>query len=338
MKIGKTDAFEDAYMAKFRAIASYHGVFVEYARDAAARDIGLHFTQITRDGSKAVTPALAWFQMKGVMSSTLSAEAAKANDCITLSLSANHLKFWYLQPTPTYLVAYVEALDRFQVINIKRWVEETLGSDILTNTQKSYSVKIPLSEQLDTHAFQLIMRDNMVDTLKRLLNEDDAEAKRFFRDAEVVKWMNTCEASGTTTRLIFTSWISKMRSEARFEFLQEGEWQTFRNHWQYALDGIEEAFPYIEFVGLNEDEFEQWRDENEEDTYDAEQIPLQNGTVSVGPNCGNEFYLHELAIKLNVIGQRWAETLAALEAADAITVETKSGGFISVAPWHARQL
>lgn len=44
MKIGEKDDFEGQYMAKFRAMAAPHGVFMEYQVDRAGRDIGLHFT------------------------------------------------------------------------------------------------------------------------------------------------------------------------------------------------------------------------------------------------------------------------------------------------------
>ncbi|MDP9628733.1 UNVERIFIED_ORG: hypothetical protein J2W85_000781 [Ensifer adhaerens] len=336
MKIGKTDTFEDAYMAKFRSLASNYGVFVEYARDAAARDIGLHFTQADNHGARTVTPALAWFQMKGIMASTVSAEKATAAKEVSLPLQTDHLKFWFLQPVPTYLVVYVESLDRFLVINIQRWVESHFGDAILESQNKTHTVKVALSEALDDQAFYLIMRDNMIETLKKRLAADDAGAKKFYRDAEVIKWLHSCGNSEVETRFVFTSWISKMRSEARFEYKINDQWEIFRNHWQYSLDDIEDAFPYIEFVGMDEDEYEEWRYEDEE--HDAEIIRLANGTISAGPNCSFEFYLHEIGMKLNAIGKRWAKTLIALEQAGAISVSSVTGGFISVAPWHARQL
>lgn len=337
MQIGVTDTFEDGYMAKFRAIASDYGVFVEYARDTAARDIGLHFTQKNAKGGRNVLPALAWFQMKGIMTSTLAKVDAEAKGEVSLSLKADHLRFWYLQPSPTYLVVYVEALDRFLVINIARWVSEKFGNAILTHTQKTHTVKVSLAEVLDQQAFSLIIRDNMVEALKAKLEEDDAGTKKFLRDAEVVKWMQACERDGVRNRFVYTSWISKARSEARFEYLVNGEWKAFRNHWQYMMGDIESAFPYIEFSGLEEEELESWMDD-EDDSEFSERIDLQNGTISVGPNYSNEFYLHELDLRLNAIGNRWAKMLNALEQADAIVVRSDSGGFVSVAPWHARQL
>lgn len=337
MQIGVTDTFEDGYMAKFRGIASNYGVFVEYARDAAARDIGLHFTQANTKGGRNMLPALAWFQMKGIMTSTLSKEKVEAKQEASLSLKTDHLRFWYLQLSPTYLVVYVQALDQFLVINIKRWVTEKFGNAILTNGQKSHTVKIALSEVLDRQAFDLIVRDNLVEALKTKLEEDDASTKKFLRDAEVVKWMQACERDGVRNRLVYTSWISKARSEARFEYFADGEWKAFRNHWQYMMGDLETAFPYVEFIGLDEEELESWMEDDDESGF-AERVELANGTVSMGENCSNEFYLHELDIKLNTVGNRWAKMLNALEQADAIVVRSESGGFVSVAPWHARQL
>lgn len=334
MQIGKTHTFEDRYMDKFRSIASGYGIFVEYARDAAGRDIGLHFTNPTEDGRQNVTPALAWFQMKGIMTGTLSAKKAKADKEVTLSLSVEHLVFWYMQPAPTYLVVYVEALDQFLVINIKRWVAEKFGNNILEDKQKSRTVKVRLSETLDEQAFRHIMLDNMIDTLKTALGEDEAEAKRFFRDAAVIKWLAKCKAENIQTRCRYTAWISKIRSEVVFEFCEEGEWKDFRNHWQLHMDSIESAFPFIEFTGVDEDEMEFYMEDEE----DAQVIPLKNGSVSIGPNCSFEFYNHTLDIDLNAIGRRWARMLTVLENAGAISVATDTGGWVSVAPWHKRAL
>jgi hypothetical protein len=43
MQIGSTDDFEQQYMAKFRAIASTYGIFVEYSIDRAASGSTLTF-------------------------------------------------------------------------------------------------------------------------------------------------------------------------------------------------------------------------------------------------------------------------------------------------------
>jgi hypothetical protein len=125
MQIGVTDDFERQYMAKFRAIASTYGIFVEYSIDRAARDIGLHFTQESADNKKIVVPSLAWFQMKGIMTDTLPLSEYKATNIVSVPLSTNHLRFWYVSPESTFLVIYIGSADEFLVINIKDWVRMT---------------------------------------------------------------------------------------------------------------------------------------------------------------------------------------------------------------------
>ena len=45
MEVGGKDAIENRYMGRFRQLMAPHGVFVEYERDRAGRDIGVHLTQ-----------------------------------------------------------------------------------------------------------------------------------------------------------------------------------------------------------------------------------------------------------------------------------------------------
>ena len=101
MKIGATDEFESLYMAKFRQLAAPYGVFVEYALDRAGRDIGLHLTQpIASSRGRIVTPALIWFQMKGIMKQTLSIEDYKSIEEVSIVLEVAHLRFWYMNVHP----------------------------------------------------------------------------------------------------------------------------------------------------------------------------------------------------------------------------------------------
>src|SRR5436190_121857 len=98
--IGKTDSFEQGYMAKFEQLASDHGVFVKYERDRAARDIGLHLTKELKSGQKQVTNSLVWFQMKGVMATTLTKEQFEKAKSVKLSLDVEHLRHWFLDKEP----------------------------------------------------------------------------------------------------------------------------------------------------------------------------------------------------------------------------------------------
>src|SRR5947209_2265277 len=160
MKIGETDDFESQYMAKFRAIAAPHGVFVEYQVDRAGRDIGLHFTQRKQSGGKIVLPSLAWFQMKGIMPSTLILKEYNEAEDVSVVLEVAHLRFWYMNVQPTYLVVYVGSADQFLAIDIKEWVRQKYGDKILTLNQKTAKVKVSKKNQLDDHLFHLIMERN----------------------------------------------------------------------------------------------------------------------------------------------------------------------------------
>ena len=162
VKIGAADALEHIYMAKFRAFAAAYGTFVEYATDRAARDIGLHFTQLSAGGGRVVTPALVWFQMKGISAARLSVEAYEAAETVSLQLQTDHLRFWYVAPEPTYLVMYIESGDQFLVFNVKEWVAGQLGETILTSTQQTHTVKVDKKNILDDHAFRIMLRKNLV--------------------------------------------------------------------------------------------------------------------------------------------------------------------------------
>ncbi|MBD9490484.1 DUF4365 domain-containing protein [Ensifer sp. ENS11] len=124
MKNGVRDDFENKYMGKFRALAAPHGLFVEYERDRAGRDIGLQLTRTNQAGDgKIVTPALIWFQMKGIMAGTLALADYQKSEEVVLDLEVAHLRFWYLNIQPTYLAVYVESADQFLAIDLQKWVE-----------------------------------------------------------------------------------------------------------------------------------------------------------------------------------------------------------------------
>src|SRR5258708_1487368 len=105
-------------MEKFRSFAAQFGQFVAYERDVATRDIGLHLTEPLESGGAKLTTCLCWFQMKGIMAETLPNEEAKTKSAFKYRLKVEHLKFWFLQPMPTYLALYVESLDRFLILNL----------------------------------------------------------------------------------------------------------------------------------------------------------------------------------------------------------------------------
>jgi hypothetical protein len=65
------DDFEDRYTAKLRELLAGHGVIVQYDRDRAALDLGVHLAKTDDAGAKRLTTTKVWFQLKGVHSTTL---------------------------------------------------------------------------------------------------------------------------------------------------------------------------------------------------------------------------------------------------------------------------
>ena len=113
-------------------------MFTEYERDRAGRDKGLHFVTNKADGGEIVSPSQVWFQMKGVKKDTFSEKQYLACDHMSISLKQNHLRFWYIAPEATYLVLYIESVDKIFVLNIQRYITDYFGDGILTLDQKNF--------------------------------------------------------------------------------------------------------------------------------------------------------------------------------------------------------
>lgn len=369
MRVGATDDFENRYMGRFREIAAPYGVFVEYALDRAGRDIGLHLTQPSVSGSgKIVTPALIWFQMKGIMRNTLPIDAYENSDESSVVLEVSHLRFWYMNIQPTYLAVYVECADIFLCIDIREWVKTNHGNDILIITQKTMTVAVNKKNILNDQFFRIALNRNLVPALRaHLSQEDDREISRFLRDSSVVKWLANSSESGAKARVRIISWITKTRTEVYFERIDDqGEWEGHRTHWQFMMGDIANAFPYltlkpkrsavaeqrVEIVDTEDgDEHHVTRvlrflddDENDENWWDEDDdvdgeclLPIGNDVFSVGEMAAYEYVQHEIAIGLNEVGERWAATLKVLEDAEVISVDM-TPHLISVAPWHARDI
>ncbi|MFA1677422.1 DUF4365 domain-containing protein [Rhizobium mongolense] len=342
MKIGARDDFENIYMGKFRALAAPHGLFVEYERDRAGRDIGLQLTRTNQAGDgKIVTPALIWFQMKGIMAGTLSLTNYQESEEVALDLEVAHLRFWYLNIQPTYLAVYVDSADQFLAIDLQKWVERHFGDEILRLDQKTVRVKVDKKNVLDDQFFRIVLDRNLIPVLRRTLSQEDDEGiARFLRDSSVVQWLLNCRGEGRNARLMVIKWMSKMRTEAYFESkVPVGEWEPFRAHWQFSMDDLSSTFPYLTFTPALEamsvrwsevDEdfdgnpFEVWHqsfsiietatgDELYDEEFDSESLlEIGNEKYSYGDMGGGEMIEHRLAIDLNEIGEQWAATLQVL--------------------------
>lgn len=367
LKIGAQDDFENKYMGKFRALAAPYGVFVEYERDRAGRDIGLHLTQSNKaGGGKIVTPALVWFQMKGIMAGTLSLDDYQASEEVALDMEVAHLRFWYLNVQPTYLALYVESADNFFAIDLQKWVIDHFGDEIMRLGQKTVRVKVDKKNKLDDEFFRIVLNRNLIPALRRSLDQEDDEGiGRFLRDSSIVQWLCDCREEELDARLTVVKWMSKMRTEAYFERrVPGGEWEPFRIHWQYAMGELPLAFPYLTFIpemtavpvrysevieDFDGTPFEVWHqsfsvvdtatgDELDDEEFEAEcLLEIGKDEYSYGGMGGGERIEHRLAIELSEIGERWAASLKALVDAEVISVNVEPH-MISVAPWHSRDV
>ena len=134
--MGEHDELENRYLPRFETMLSESGVVVEYRRDRAGIDTGLHLfareekTTKNKHDKRPYWRALAgrvWFQLKGVHASTMSADEFHEAKHVTVKVGVEHLKFWFAAPEPVYLVVYVEAVDTFVGVDVRELVEREWG-------------------------------------------------------------------------------------------------------------------------------------------------------------------------------------------------------------------
>lgn len=338
MKVGQNDKFERIYMAKFEAIASEFGEFVKYERDRAGRDIGLHFTNARSSGGENVSSVLTWFQMKGRQSSTFSKSDFEKAERLSLPLEVHHLQFWYICPEPTYLIFYIESVDKFFILNIKAYVAENFGDAILQSTKKTITVYLNKKSVLDDQAFHLMFRNHSMDTWASRIAEGDKFAKVFFRDANLIKRISTSQDRNVSMRMTLRKYMSKMRSEVHFgevELNSSSEVELVHQQWYFMMpENLDMIFPYLDIKPLNEEEEDWW----EEDEFpDFPPITLPSGQ-EVQPEGGYEITDYHMAVELNDLGKSWVKTLQIMEKCGFIEVNQDELGWVSVAPWHSRDI
>jgi hypothetical protein len=342
LKIGETDAFERKYMARFRGIAADHGEFVLYERDRGARDIGLHLTRKLRSGGEAPSGALCWFQMKGVMEKSLSKEELGKAKEVKLQIEVRHLRFWALQPVPTYLAVYVESVDSFLILNISQYIEDRWGTKILTLEQDSVTVTIPAVSVLDDQAFDLLLRQSDAEQWAKALKSQVSATRTIRADYNLIWHLGTATNRGVDHRMVFWDWQSKTRSQFWFrERASDGSggWLDLREHWQFMMNihQLESAYPYVEFFMTEVTE------QVEVAPYtlimgEPPPLVLQNGDVLTGQNYFDEYFLYEAGVRLNDLGQDLFASVDFLAKVELLEIAVGEKEVISVAPWHARSV
>lgn len=147
------------------------------------------------------------------MPSTLDLKEYNAAENVSVTLEISHLRFWYMNVQPTYLVVYVGSAEQFLAIDIKEWVSQTYGDKIFTLNQKTVTVKVSKKNKLDEHLFDLIMKRNLVLALRTALaREVTLKSADFLRDSAIVKWLVISKEAGAECRLTVVKYMSKMRT------------------------------------------------------------------------------------------------------------------------------
>lgn len=338
--VGKEDAFERKYMEKFRQFASQFGEFVKYEHDRGARDIGLHLTHKLSSGKERLSSALCWFQMKGVMKSSLSDSDYKSLSIVKMQLKVDHLRYWFIQPMPTYLVVYIECADIFLVLNIQKYVSERWGKGILENNQKTATVEISKESILDEQAFHLILRNSDVKDCVKALETGEDEVKVCLRDCDLIWHLGTSSDRKVQHRVLFMDWQSKTRGQFYIQerSTESEDWHVLREHWEYlmSISDLEEGYPYIEFFSLESEDEDFWDDED--DYREAPDWELSNGEIIRGANASGEYFEYIAGVRLNDIGNEMFEWVQNLSDTGLIEITPGKEDVISVAPWHRRDV
>lgn len=346
LKIGAMDRFEREYTQKFRTFCAQFGEFVTYERDRAARDIGLHLTHKLRSGRERLSSALCWFQLKGITKDRLPEAAFNRSATIGIPLKVRHLRYWYLQPMPTYLALYVESADTFLVTNLQRYVEQRWGRGILTLNQDTATIEVPGESVLDDQAFHVILAKSDMQEWARALGDDMESTRLCRRDYDLIWHIGTASRRKVTHRFRIIAWQTKTRGEIHIEESTRNpeEWLTLRNHWQYMLRAtdVEEVYPYLKLYALEDDElweeerdYDLWGDENNRSATD---LMLANGDIVRGKDVCGEFFEYVVGARLNHLGKRLLKSVRELERIGLIEINEGIDEWISIAPWDQRSV
>lgn len=138
---GTHDVFEDGYLDRLKALWSSKGLKVEYVKDRAALDGGLHLYSAPASGERTVSQTRVWFQAKGKRSSTLPRSALANRDHVDVQVPVDHVRFWYASAEPVYLIVYVESADLFLAEDVR---------DIVDRQWQSFYQQVPRSQQTVT--------------------------------------------------------------------------------------------------------------------------------------------------------------------------------------------
>jgi hypothetical protein len=336
------DVFERKYMNRFRDQVSDIGVVVTYERDRAARDIGVHLFRTKDSGDQEATGSLIWFQMKGLMNQSMTAEEFAKLDSIPVRVRVSDLQLWVKSNAPTYLAVYVESADTFFVLDVVAYARTRFGDSLFILKEKTVTIHVSRSSPLDERTFEILFARGSVDEWSRILRCTEDEALLCLRDLPVIWHIGTAERRRMELRLLVTDWQSKLRGEVALQerpqgSIKEADWIPVRVHLQFmlAIDDVEGMYPHLDFEPADED-FQSECDWSNEDGNPSHE--LKDGTIVYGRNVSDEYHSFELRPKLNEAGLRLFSLIERL--IDASIADTPDGELtmINIAPWEQRLL
>lgn len=332
MEIGKYDVFERRYVAEFRKIVSEFGEIINYEKDRAARDIGVHFTKKSKSENEYLSNSLVWFQLKGLTNGKLTTDKYNKMNNVDISLKVDQLKYWYIQSTITYLIVYIECGNQFLFLNIKKYLNTNYGNKILSMNQKYLTISIPKKNIFDEEVIDLMIREGDINLLISAFAINREEAKFGLRDYDIIYRIGTATKRNVEIRMYIRDWQTKTRNEIYFqEKSQEDDWVSVHQHWQFLLlsEEIEGEFPYLEFKNYSEDDF----------YFDDEPIiELSNGERIIGEEHGSELIEYYLSVSLNEIGEKLFNLIEIMIYNKFFDFDINKEYAISVAPWHYKDI
>jgi hypothetical protein len=148
-------------MAQLNALLANAGIPVQYPRDHAAIDTGLHLFVEGPGNDYQSTQTRVWFQAKGKRRETLSAEQFDATADVSVSVKVEHLEYWFAAPEPAYLVVFVEAKQLFiaedaRVIVYRTWPDGNFFDAI--RGQESVTVHLDKEAVLGEETIRSMLR------------------------------------------------------------------------------------------------------------------------------------------------------------------------------------
>ncbi|MFN3006667.1 hypothetical protein [Mycolicibacterium wolinskyi] len=166
IKIGAADILEDQYLYQLKAILSPHGAIIDYEKDVAALDLGVHLYKPGESSEKHLGSQRVWMQCKGIQSASLTADSyAKASYIPVKGLSLDHVAYWYSAPEPVYLVAYVATVDQYYLEDVRVLVDEQIGAqrlrEMTTEAQQTVTLRIAASSTIENALKKMVRHQSL---------------------------------------------------------------------------------------------------------------------------------------------------------------------------------